>query len=330
MINKLKILFLIVCSIFSINIYANYYGKNKIQNEKIEWSVIESKHFDIHYVKGQDEFGQLTVLMAENAYYKLNKFFKQPLKNRIPIIVYSSKQEFHTTNIIYPLLSEGVGGFTETLRNRVALPFDGSYKKFEEVLVHELTHAYINDIDNTFFRNPLFSNFSSYLPFWFAEGLPEFLAIGGDDNYNNSFIIDMVMNDYIYDIEYLGGYFAYRLGEAFLVWISEEWGQEKITDFYYNLRIQNNINLASERTFNMDFYELQKRFKIYLKRKYSFLLDKFEVPWESTNRHTDAKKSFAYQNIFPRFTGSYEFAYFSQHKGRTVIKLASSEKLFVD
>lgn len=328
MISKLKIIFIILCSLISYNLNAYYYGKNKIQHKKIEWSVIESKHFDIHYVKGQDEFGQLTVLMAENAYYILNNFFKQPLKNRIPIIVYSSKQDFHTTNIIYPLLSEGVGGFTETLRNRVALPFDGSYKKFEEVLIHELTHAYINDIDNTFLKNPLFSSFSNYLPFWFSEGLPEFISIKGENDYNNMFIIDMVMNDYLYDIENLNGYFAYRLGEAFLVWLNEEWDQEKITEYFYNLRVQTDINLATKKTFNMDFYELQKRFKVNLKRKYSNLLNDFQIPWECSNIITTSKNNDSNQNIFPRIKDNDEYVYFSYHKGRTVIKLGSINKLF--
>lgn len=328
---KIKIYLILMISMIFLNLNAYHYGKNKIQYEKIEWSVIESKHFDIHYVKGQDEFGKLTVLLAENAYFHLYNFFKQPLKNRIPIIVYSSKQEFYTTNIIYPLLSEGVGGFTETLRNRVALPFDGSYKKFEEVLIHELTHAYINDIDSNIFKNPLFRNFSNYLPFWFNEGLPEYLAIKGQDTYNNMFIVDMVMNDYLLDLENLGGYFAYRLGEAILVWIAEEWNQDKITEYFYNLKVQNDINSATKKTFGYDFYELQKRFRLSLKRQYNHLLNNFKVPIEFANRHTYFKDSKAYQNIFPRYTtNGNEFVYFSQHKGRTVIKLASSMKLFED
>ena len=326
-----KMIIFIILSLLFVNLSAYYYGKNKIQQEKIEWSVIESRHFDIHFVKGHEEFGKLTLLMAENAYYHLNQYFQQPLKNRIPIIVYSSKQEFQATNIIYPLLTEGIGGFTETLRNRVALPFDGSYKKFEEVLIHELTHAYINDIDNSFFKNPFFSSFSRYLPFWFSEGLPEYLAIAGKNNYNNMFIIDMVINDQLYDIEYLGGYFAYRLGEAILVWISENWDENKVIEYFYNIRVQSDINIATNTTFGYDFSELQKRFRLYLKRKYSDILTEFDTPWEVASRHTNAKKTYEYQNIFPRFSKSgNDYVYFSSNKGRTVIKQGSYFKLYDD
>jgi len=314
----------------TIPLHAYYYGKNKIQPEKIEWSVYESQHFDVHFVKGNDEFGQLTLLMAENAYYQLNEFFQQPLKNRIPLIVYSSKQDFQSTNIIYPLLTEGIGGFTETLRNRVALPFDGSYKKFEEVLVHELTHAYINDINNELFRNSFLRQ--NNIPFWLAEGLPEYLSIAGTDNYNNMFVKDMVINDQLIDIEYLGGYFAYRLGEAILVWIDATWGRDKVIEFFYNIRIQSDLQKATKATFGFDFRQLQDRFHVALKRQHNSLLNEFQTPWEiGQQRLTEGRKSQEIQNVFPRLSkDGNEFVYYSSNKGRTVIRSGSPLKLFKD
>ena len=322
--------FVFIMLLSSLNAY--FYGKNKIQDEKIEWSVIESRHFDVHFVRGHDEFGKLTVLIAENAYYHLFNFFRRPLNGRIPIIVYSSKQEFQATNIIYPLLTEGIGGFTETLRNRVALPFDGSYKKFEEVLIHELVHAYINDLEGTVFRNPLMNAFSWNLPFWFSEGLPEYLALRGTDNHNNMYIIDMVINHQLRDLENLGGFFAYRLGEALLVWISENWDENRVVEFFYNVRIQSDIQTASRITFGFDFTELQKRFRLHLQRKYSHVLNEFHAPWENaTLRHTDARETNAGLNIFPRFNSSgNDFVYFSSRRGRTVVMQGSTFGLYDD
>jgi Tol biopolymer transport system component len=312
-------------------LYSYFYGKNKVQQERIQWSVIESKNFDIHYVQGHDEIGMLTVLMAENAYYQLRNFFRQPLRNRIPIIVYSSKQGFQSTNIIYPLLTEGVGGFTESLRNRVALPFDGSYKKFEEVLVHELVHAYINDLDGAVFRSNFFSAFQPNLPFWFSEGLPEYLALGGQNHQNNMYIKDMVVQGYLRDIEHLGGFFAYRLGEAILVWIASEWSEIKVAEYFYNLWIMSDIQVATRSTFGFDFTELQRRFQLHLKREHSDLLHDFQAPWEENLRHTDGRESFEFRNIFPMFhENGLEYVYYSTNKGRTAIKLASVMKLFPD
>src|SRR6056297_3405614 len=190
-----------------MNLLSAYgFGKNKIQPSHLEWDHIATMHFDIYFPKGNDEFGKLAALMAEESYYYLKQDFKRPVKDRIPIIFYKSQQEFQTTNIIYPLLSEGVGGFTESLHNRVVMPFNGSYKKMEKTLVHELTHAYVNELSGSslsFFQ-------PSRLPFWFSEGLPEFEAVGGEDTYNNMFIIDLVMNQQLPNLDNIGGYYAYR------------------------------------------------------------------------------------------------------------------------
>ena len=323
-----KIILILVFGLcfFSLNSY--YYGKNKIQQEKINWSLIESRHFDVYFVSGHEEFGKLVVLMAENAYYHLNQFFRHPILNRIPIIVYSSKQDFQSTNIIYPLLTEGIGGFTETLRNRVSLPFDGSYKKFEEILIHELVHAYINDIEGAFFRDPFLRSLSSNLPFWFSEGLPEYLALKGNDISNQKFIIDMIINDQLRDMEFLGGFFAYRLGESLLVWIAEEWSDTKVTEYFYNIRTYPDIHNATKVTFGFDFTELQNKFRLYVKRKYSHMLNDTNVPWEIATRHTIAKETHAYQNIFPRFSpNGNDFIFFSSHKARTSILKGSTYKL---
>ena len=326
-----RILTLLLIFLVTTTLFAQRYGKNKVQQQRINWSVIESRHFDIHFVTGQDDFGRISALIAENAFYHLNEFFQQPLGNRIPIVVYSTKQEFQATNIIYPLLTEGIGGFTETMRNRVVLPFDGSYKKFEEVFIHELVHAYINDIDNVMFRNPFLGGFSRYLPFWFSEGLPEYLALDGVSVYNNMFIIDMVINSWIPDIEYLGGYFAYRLGEVILLWIVENWDKAKLVEYFYNLRFHNDLTTATQRTFGMEFRDLQAMFRLYLNRKYSNLINEYKMPWEVAIRQTNVRESNAQQNIFPRWSScGEEFVFFSSNRGRTVIKKGSIHKQFKD
>ena len=53
------------------------------------------------------------------------------LKNRIPIIVYNSHNDFQQTNIIDMYMPEGVGGVTELYKNRVVIPFDGNNQQFK-------------------------------------------------------------------------------------------------------------------------------------------------------------------------------------------------------
>ena len=284
------------------------FGKNKIQNKPVEWAVIKTLHYDIYYEKENEEFGRIAALMSEEAYYYLKSAFIRPVKKRIPIIFYSTNQNFETTNIIPNLLSEGVGGFTESDRNRVAIPFNGSYLDMEETLIHELTHAYINDINNG--NNSLLK--INRLPFWFSEGLPEYFSIGGKSTKNNSFVLDLIYNSQIPEFEYLGGFYAYRIGELFISYLSEKYGQEKVLEFYYELRYAKNQELAVKKVFDQDFKKLQKEWRNYLKRKYSIYMQEYDVPYEVFEQLTFRDKDGSGMNSPVKFvpkTG--EYLYFS-------------------
>lgn len=311
---KIITVIIVLMSLTCLNAY--YYGKNKIQPKKIDWMVIQTKHFDIHYAN-DEEFGKTIAYASEKAFYHLNSFFKQTLNGRIPIIVYESKQQFQTTNIIYPLLSEGVGGFTESVRNRVVVPFDGSYKKFEEVLIHELTHAYINNLNGDIFSSMVLTN-NSTLPFWFSEGLPEYMSIGGVDNYNNMFILDLVLNDKLYPLDKIYGYYAYRLGEAFLTWVSVEYGHEMVSKLFYEIQINSDMDVVCQKLFGQKFEPVEKRFRIYLKKKYYPVIQDYASPSEKTDRLTDYNKFKANMNYSPKISPKGDKILFFSNKMSTI------------
>lgn len=298
----------------SLNAY--YYGQNKVNSTLTRWSQIETMHFDIYFPAGNDNFGRLAALMAEETYYYLKSDFQFPAMSRIPIIFYSSQMEFQTTNIIYPLLPEGVGGFTESLKNRVVIPFDGSYAKLEQTLTHELTHAYINALDSgspgSFFYLKSFN-----FPFWFSEGLPEFQSVGGSDVNNNAFILDLVLNDRIRSLTEISGYSAYRLGESFLVFLNKRYGRDKVMDFFYSLRASSDLDRASKKIFGMEFRDLESRWRNQLKRDYFPFIQSHAIPHEYSDRKTTHRDDGSYFNLAPRFSpDGQKYVYFSNRDGR--------------
>jgi Tol biopolymer transport system component len=296
-----KITFIVLIFCFTITLFASF-GQNKVQQEKEEWTKIESMHFDLYYPKGEDEFGKTALLTAEEAYYYLKKDFIRPLMGRIPIIIYKSHSAFQTTNVINALLSQGVGGFTESLRNRIVLPFDGDYRKFEEVLTHEMVHAYVNDFQNKYSSSRFFSNNTGYMPFWLSEGLPEFEAVQGRNSYNNMFVMDMVLNDYLYPLDNISGYYAYREGESFLTYIGEVYGSDKVMDYFHSIRSMGNLEKSTEKLFGMKFKQLQNRWKTYLKKKYYAQLNSNTTPYEKFEQLTNHQDDNTYFNFFPIFS----------------------------
>jgi len=323
-----KCYFLLIILLIISNLSATNFGKNKVQKEKIEWQKIETLHFDIYVPKGNDDFAKIVSLISEEAYFKIKKDLQKPLKNRVPIVFYQSHQNFETTNIIAPILSEGVGGFTESMRNRVAIPFDGSYKKIEEIIIHELTHAFTNGIEkSTFLSNRNF-------PFWFAEGFPEFEAIEGQNTYNNMFVIDKLYNDVWQNLSEFGGYFAYRLGESFLVFVAEKYGREKVSELFYALRYQANFSDAFEKIFQQNFEELQSKWTHHLRQKYFTKFNHFEVPQEIFQQKTNHKKDGSFINDAPRISPDRNnYIYVTNRKLRTdiykgsMLNLAENKKI---
>lgn len=313
---KLRHLCLLLLLLTATACPAYYFGQNKVNLVPQDWSSLQTMHFDIYFPRGEDEFGRVAALLAEETYYTLKEQLTFPIDARIPVMFYNSKTAFQSTNIIYPLLTEGVGGFTESLRNRVAIPFDGSYVELEKLLAHELTHAYINAL-NDGITNALTSLRPTSFPFWFSEGLPEYLSIGGANDYNNMFILDMVVNDNLPKLENLGGYYAYRLGESFLAYISQTYGREKVSEFYYTMRSVNGLDSATKKVFGLGFKELESRWRYQLKRDFFPLVEAQTIPVEGMEKRSDSEKDGAYFNLMPRFSpnGS-RYVYFSSANAR--------------
>jgi hypothetical protein len=311
-----KIISLALLTLILSTLLAYSFGKNKVQSNKLEWNHIATLHFDIYFAKANNEFGKLAALMAEESYYYLKQDFKRPVKDRIPIIFYPAQQAFQTTNIISSLLSEGVGGFTESLHNRVVLPFNGSYKKMEKTLVHELTHAYVNELSGSSFSMLQ----TGSLPFWFSEGLPEFESVGGEDTYNNMFIIDLVLNQQLPNLNNIGGYYAYRLGEAFLTYLADEYDRNTMMELFYALRITRSTDAAFKKVFGVESEEIQKQWHNFLKREYFPLIEDYELPYEKYHKQTFHSEDGSTYNYAPIFvSGKQEFLYFSDKNLRNSI-----------
>ena len=162
---------------------AQYFGQNKVQYRVYDWRSISSDHFEVYYYSGLDSLSMRVLDLAEKTQLVLSRRIGHTLTRRVPIILYGSHNDFAQTNVTPELVDAGTGGFTEALRNRVVIPFTGSYEELRHVLVHELTHATMFDLlyggsaASLIARQSFFS-----LPLWFAEGSAEYFSLGLEAN----------------------------------------------------------------------------------------------------------------------------------------------------
>jgi hypothetical protein len=123
-----------------------YFGKNKVHYSNFDWQYVQTRHFDLYFYANGYQTAKFAAHVMESAYVEISKELNYYLQNRVPVFVYNSHSDFQQTNIISSLIPEGVGGFTEAFKNRIVIPFAGSYEEFRHVLHHELTHAIVYDM----------------------------------------------------------------------------------------------------------------------------------------------------------------------------------------
>ncbi|MCX6825722.1 MAG: hypothetical protein NTV06_00440, partial [candidate division Zixibacteria bacterium] len=124
-----KVLLILTVGLMTISVakaQETYFGRNKVQFGRFSWEYIQSRHFDVYYYANEYGTAKFAASVLESAYVVISDQLNYRIHTRIPIFIYNSPNDFQQTNIVPDLIEEGVGGFTEAFKNRIAIPFDGS------------------------------------------------------------------------------------------------------------------------------------------------------------------------------------------------------------
>ena len=110
------------------------FGKNKITDQRFDWHIYKSPHFDVYYYPAEENLLDDMVSYAESQYMRLSQILDHEIKFRIPLIYYRTHVEFEQTNVILEFIPEAVGAFAEPIENRMVLPADLPLISREDVL----------------------------------------------------------------------------------------------------------------------------------------------------------------------------------------------------
>src|SRR3954470_20056027 len=102
---------------------AQYFGRNKVQNERLEFRTLRTEHFDIYYYPEEELATRHAARMAERWYARYSELLDDSFTHRQPLVLYASHPDFAQTNVTPGSPAEGTGGFTERLKSRIVLPF---------------------------------------------------------------------------------------------------------------------------------------------------------------------------------------------------------------
>jgi Tol biopolymer transport system component len=246
-----------------------YFGQNKVQYRDFDWYFIQTADFDIYFYKDEDTLAVFAAEVLDDAYVEIKEELNYTLSIRVPVIIYASHNEFQQTNVISQIIPEGVGGFTEVFKNRIVVPFTGSYEDFRHVLHHELTHAIIfdllygNNLRSIFSRQALFQP-----PLWFGEGYAEYSSRHGWDLEADMFVRDAVIEGYLPPLFFLNGFLAYKGGQSVINFISEKYGEEKIFEILSKGRSVITMERAVKATLGLSLEDLSEEWQKALKKMY--------------------------------------------------------------
>jgi len=305
--------------------HAQYFGQNKVQYRQHDWHSIRSDHFQVFFDDGEDSLAMRTLDLCEKTQAVFAKRTGHALSKRIPVIVYGSHHDFSQTNVTSDLIDGSTGGFTEALRDRVVVPFSGSYEDFRHVLVHELTHAFQFDI---FYNSPGVSLLSGQglfnVPLWFGEGIAEYFSLGMEPN-AEMYVRDGILTGYLPPLEYAGGYLVYKMGQSAIDFLITRYGEDRFREILRRARQMHNFERAFQRTYGLTPERFDEVWRENLRRKYWPTLATLDHPETFAKRLTDHRKDQSLLNFWPSVSPQGDrVAYFSDRRQYNDVYLMSA------
>jgi Tol biopolymer transport system component len=307
-------------------LFAQYFGKNKVQYQKHDWEYVQSKHFDVYYYRKNRTVGEFVADEAESSFVRLERDLRFKLHARIPIVVYNNHNDFESTNVLNELIEESVGGFTEVFKDRVVIPFQGSYSEFRHVIQHELTHAVMFQ---TFYGGRsgsiLSGVMSSPLPLWFAEGLAEYESLGWDTD-SDMYMRDATLNGYVPPIEAMnGGFMVYKGGQSVYRYLAEKYGTPKVGEFIGKVQMLRDVDKAFKQSVGLNLEEFSKRWQKHLHQNYWPDIQGRDEPASVARRLTDHDKNNHFLNSAPALSPQGDkMAYLTDASGFIDIRLMNT------
>jgi len=302
------------------------FGKNKIQYDDFQWEILSGEHVDLYYYPEEQELARIALDYAEESFRALEQEFSYHPRERIPLVLYASHAHFEQTNILPYFIPEGVAGFTEFLKGRVALPFNGSYADFRHVIRHELVHVF-QARKGAHLKRVHPRGYEWRTPLWFTEGLAEYWS--GPWNPEGDLVVrDLLLNGEVPEVDeldrYAGTFAVYQLGQNLFEFLGQRYGDDRLVALMESQWKYRNFSTAFRNVYGITLDELDVEWKRHLRERYfPQLAGELPVATTATPVVTEGRV-----NVSPAVVpaaardGEPGVAYVSLHSGYATIAIA--------
>jgi len=314
---------------------------NKIVNKNFDWQIYSTDYFDIYYYdEGKNILSTLTDIL-DNVYTSDTEDLNYEPPSKTTLFLYIGDNDFQQTNITD--IFEGTGGITEAYKYRVVIPHLGSKLWLQHVLRHEFTHVIqFNVLFNGFWKSARLIKFPFY-PLWLMEGMAEYETKNLDKTTKEMYLRDALIpvksqqyrtSNKLLPIEHLNNFnhlkphqivLAYKESNAFIEFISDEFGEDKIHKILFSYRDKFDADNILKETIGLNLSEAYKKFVEYLEDKYEIIKDTLKEPEEYGIKLTESSYYYTF-NTNPILTSDKKnIIYISDRKGFNEILLYNIE-----
>ena len=298
-----------------------YFGENKIQYTRFTWEVMKTEHFDIYYYPEMKDLAARAAALAEESYRVLQDRFNHNVANRIPLILYSTHLHFEETNVASDFIPEGVGGFTEFVKGRVVIPYDGSMSDFHHVIRHELVHVFMySKLNRVFFDHHMRAD--RLPPLWYVEGLAEYWSADWDDQ-AEMVMRDAVLSGYLAPVSDMdrifGSFLMYKEGQNLLGFLAERFGDDKVLQLMENFWKSSSFDDDFRFTIGKSYKEFDEEWVYALKKKYYPLLAANDNPSAPGITRSLVREGFNSKPVYYKSGDQRDIYFIGNHTGYTSI-----------
>ena len=264
-------------------------GQNQVAWYGFDWEYVDvpapgggKGGIRLYYYRSELDQARRALPAIESAFARLVDAFHYNPTKRIPYFLYATQREFQTQNIF--AVTESVLGVTSPQDLKMTVPYFGDHSRFIEVSTHEMVHQFTIQKLNDQADEDEMASAIHLLPLWFIEGIAEYYSKGGIDVETDLYLRDLVWNPDPrrgYEIpsfadDRIKSYVTtYKLGQARIAFIAEEYGREKIQGFLESAYLMGEdgrdvrgFGALARRVLNEPIEQVDARWKRWLKQRY--------------------------------------------------------------
>lgn len=291
-----------------------YYGKNKVNKERLKWEYAETPHFKIHYYIKDKQLIKKIALAAESGYADVSDYLNIKISKKIPIIFYASRIDFQLTNIL-GYVPQGAIAFAQSTSYRLVLQGDDSFDSLKHTITHELGHIFEYELIGM-------SREIGSTPTWVMEGFSDFITMQWEP-FNLLTVRDAVLNDNIPVVSENGRLVSlggnnrtpYDFGHIMYEFLDLKFGKRGIRSFLKSMK-SSRILAKKQNLFRVLNYDL-KKFNFEFKKFARDRFKKFLLKENPDDYH---------YSIGPEFPYYYSFSHQLSPSGELVAVLTVNQK----